>query len=304
MTYLMIAMSKLPFPVLHGISDVLAFLMYRVAGYRKKTVRENLERSFPEKSPAEIQKIEKQFYRNFCDILIETFKNYSITEKELVDRCRFMTPGVAEELWKAQVNVAGISSHLANWEILALSLSHEFKHQCYGVYKPLSDRKMNETVVVSRERFGIKMVPIKEVRETIDRPQAKPYLLGLLSDQAPHDYEKAFEVRFLNQKTFVVPGPGLLTIERNLVPIWGWMKRVGRSRFEWGVEVLKPAPDQINWSAEDEAQIARISRVHGITDAQSRYALSLIQLYSEKLEAQIKMAPQDWLWSHRRWKNR
>jgi KDO2-lipid IV(A) lauroyltransferase len=304
MKWLMLGMSKFPFPVLHVLSDGLCFLLYRVFRYRRKVVRENLNSAFPEKSHSEILEIEKKFYRNFSDILMETIKNFSITEKELRDRCHFMTPAVSKELWDRQVNVAGISSHLGNWEILALSLSLEFKHQCLGVYKPLSNPKMNKAVVESRERFGIKMVPIKKVREVIDQKWDRPYVLGLLSDQAPHDYSKAFEVQFLNRKTFVVPGPGIITLERGLTPIWGWMRRVGRSRFEWGVEVLDVDPSRFQWTEEDRAQIERIAKANGISLERSEQALALIKIYSEKLEAQIRMAPQDWLWSHRRWKSR
>jgi KDO2-lipid IV(A) lauroyltransferase len=297
-------LSKLPFPVLHRISDGLYFLLYRMVGYRKRVVRENLLRAFPEKPRSEILCIEKAFFRNFTDILIETIKGFSITEAEVRDRCRLMTPELARELWKEQVNVAGISSHLANWELLAQSLSLEFRHLCFGVYKPLSDARMNDAVVESRQRFGIRMIPMKAVRQAVTGAHDRPYLLGLLSDQAPHDYEKAFEVRFLGQKTYVVPGPGILTVEFGLTPVWGWMRRVGRSRFEWGVERLGFDVPEGGWSEDDRAQIDRISRVHGITTDKAEKAFALIRNYSLKLEAQIKMAPQDWLWSHRRWKSR
>lgn len=297
-------LSKLPFPVLHRLSDGACFLIYRMIGYRKKVVRENLERAFPEKSVQERASIEAAFFRNFTDILIETIKGFSITEAEVRDRCRLMTPELVRELWADQVNIAGISSHLANWELLAQSLSLEFKHLCFGVYKPLSDPRMNDAVVESRQRFGIRMIPMKAVRKAVTESHGRPYLLGLLSDQAPHDYEKAFEVQFLNQKTHVVPGPGILTVEFGLTPVWGWMKRVGRSRFEWGIERLSFDPPAGGWTQEDRAQIERISRMHGIPAEKAERALGLIRNYSSKLEAQIRMAPQDWLWSHRRWKSR
>jgi len=297
-------LSRLPFFVLHRISDLGYVLMYYGIGYRKKVVRENLARSFPEKSAQERLQIEKQFFRNFTDILIETIKTFTISEQELRSRIQFKTPEVARDLWEKQVNIAGISSHLANWELLAQSLSLDFKHLCFGVYKPLSNPKMNESVVRSRQRFGIRMVPMKAVRRAIRENHGRPYLLGLLSDQAPHDYERAFVVDFLNQKTHVVPGPGILTIQEGLTPIWGWMKRTGRSRFEWGVEVLGFDPPSGGFNASEQEQIQRIARVHKISEEEAARALALILSFSKKLEAQIKMAPQDWLWSHRRWKSR
>ncbi len=304
MKCLLTALSKLPFPVLHRISDSIAFFLYRVLKYRRKTVRENLLRAFPEMSEKQRLEIERDFYANFSDILIESIKNFSITEAELRSRCRFVNPEVAEELWNRRVNVAGISSHLANWEILALSLSLEFKHHCFGVYKPLANAEMDQWIKKSRTRFGIHMIPIKAVRQEIAGAPDKPWLLGLLSDQAPHDYEKAFRVTFLGQPTYVVPGPGLLTLEYGLVPIWGWMRRVGRSRFEWGVEILSEDPSGENWTDEDRAQIERLSRAHATPPKDIERALVLIRRYSERLEQKIREAPAEWLWSHRRWKSR
>ena len=304
MKWVMIILSKLPFFVLHRISDGLYYLIYYVLRYRRKVVRENLVRSFLEKSLSEIVSIEKKFYSNFCDIIVETIKNFSISKNEMRSRCHLVNPELIQKLFDQNLNLTGISSHLANWECLALSLALEFKHISYGVYKPLSDKKLNDTVVESRERFGIKMIPIKQVRHYLDLPHDRPIVIGLLSDQAPHDYSKAFEVHFLNQKTYVVPGPGILTVERGFTPIWGWMRRVGRTRFEWGIEVIEVDGAKMNWSHLDLEQIDRIANAHSITKVQSAQALAIIKEYSNRLEAQIRKAPEDWLWSHRRWKKR
>ena len=59
--------SLMPWFLLYGISDMLAFLTYYVFGYRKTVVLNNLAIAFPEKSEAERKKIAKQFYRNFSD---------------------------------------------------------------------------------------------------------------------------------------------------------------------------------------------------------------------------------------------
>ena len=61
--------SLLPFRVHYVISDILYFFIYRIAGYRKKVVRNNLSTSFPEKSDAELRHIEHGFYHWFCDYI-------------------------------------------------------------------------------------------------------------------------------------------------------------------------------------------------------------------------------------------
>ena len=57
-----------PFWLMYLKSDVAAFLMYSVFGYRKKVVQRNLERSFPQKDTKELKAIQKRFYRHLTDV--------------------------------------------------------------------------------------------------------------------------------------------------------------------------------------------------------------------------------------------
>ena len=47
--------SLLPFGVLYALSDVAYLLIYRLIGYRRVVVRNNLTTSFPEKNIDEIK---------------------------------------------------------------------------------------------------------------------------------------------------------------------------------------------------------------------------------------------------------
>ena len=49
--------SCIPWCILYALSDGLFCLLYYVAGYRRKIVRQNLTESFPEKSLPEIRQI-------------------------------------------------------------------------------------------------------------------------------------------------------------------------------------------------------------------------------------------------------
>lgn len=297
--------SMLPFPILHRLSDVSYFLVYVILGYRKKTVRENLRRSFPEKTEHEIIAIEKGFYRNFCDLMFETIKTSTIRKEEVLERCRLENPEFVEKLFQGGANVAGISSHMGNWEWMSLALSLSSRFKFLAVYKPLANSKLNKIVVGSRERFGAIFVPIKKLKVILDRSHDQPYLVGLLSDQAPHDYAKAFEFPFLNQSTYFVPGPGVLCVKRDLTPIYGWIRRVGRSRYEWKLEHLDEViPAYLELTQEERTQVDRFSKAHRLSQEETVRALVITRKFVRRLEEEIKMAPQDWLWSHRRWKSR
>jgi Kdo2-lipid IVA lauroyltransferase/acyltransferase len=297
--------SLLPFPVLHFISDVTYVLVYYGVGYRKKTVRENLIRSFPDKNISEIIKIEKKFFQYFCDLMFETFKTSSMSRQEILDRCRFENPEILDRLYADGKSLVGISSHMGNWEWVSLSVSVMSKHKFLAVYKPLSNQKLNNIVLKSREKFGAFFVPIKRLRSVLSESQDRPYFVGLLSDQAPHDYAKALELPFLNQRTYFVPGPGLLSVKTNLTPVYGWVRRIGRSRYAFRLEVFNdPIPSLKELNAEEQEQVKKFATSHGLEEGESIKAYVITQKLARGLEEQIKMAPQDWLWSHRRWKSR
>ena len=76
-------LSLLPFCILYFLSDGLYLLMYYCIKYRRDVVRDNLLKSFPEKSLDELIRIEKKFYHFFCDYFVETLKLTSISKKEM-----------------------------------------------------------------------------------------------------------------------------------------------------------------------------------------------------------------------------
>src|SRR5690554_807032 len=92
------SISILPFRVLYFLSDIVYFLLYKVIGYRVKTVRANLKLAFPELNDIERKEIEKNFYRHLCDLFLEMIKTITISEKELDKRFAFRSEEHTSEL--------------------------------------------------------------------------------------------------------------------------------------------------------------------------------------------------------------
>ena len=86
--------SLLPFRILYLLSDGLYLLAAHVVKYRHKVIWKNLSESFPEKNEMELRAIEKQFYRQFCDYIVETIKLMTISKAEF--RRRMVYTGIDE----------------------------------------------------------------------------------------------------------------------------------------------------------------------------------------------------------------
>ena len=52
-------------------------------------VRKNLKLVFPNKSIDELEKIEKDFYRHFADITIESIKAFGMSENQMRNRYKY-----------------------------------------------------------------------------------------------------------------------------------------------------------------------------------------------------------------------
>ncbi|MDE5968302.1 MAG: acetyltransferase, partial [Muribaculaceae bacterium] len=78
--------AMLPLCVLYRISDLAGFILYHIAKYRLKVVRQNLEMAFPEMPEKERRRIERKFYRHLCDIFIETAKLAHVSNSRMLRR--------------------------------------------------------------------------------------------------------------------------------------------------------------------------------------------------------------------------
>ena len=88
----------MPFWMLYGFSNFLYLLLYKIIGYRKEVVRRNLKAAFPNKTAKELKVIEQQFYSYLFDLLLESIKGFSLSEKELLRRQKLISPRVTQAM--------------------------------------------------------------------------------------------------------------------------------------------------------------------------------------------------------------
>src|SRR5678809_318100 len=112
---LLYLVSLLPLRVLYLFSDFAYFIIYYVAGYRKKVVLDNLSIAFPEKTESEKKQIAKEFYRNFTDNFIETIKLIS-AGKNFLRKHYICDTQLFEELYRQGKKCQVHLGHNFNWE--------------------------------------------------------------------------------------------------------------------------------------------------------------------------------------------
>lgn len=274
-----IPISLLPFRLLYIVSDGLFILFYRIVGYRKTVVVTNLKNSFPEKSEQEIKELTEQFYRHFCDLVLESLKVFTISEKEAKERMTFKNPEVINRHMDENKSVMLAGGHLNNWELFAVVVASVMKHKAVAIYKPLTSAYFDERMKATRGKFGLHMVSTKKVNEYFQAEASNLTATIFGIDQSPSNPSKCYWTTFLHQDTGVLFGCEKYAKEYNHAVVYGRINKEKRGYYNFEFLDVTSEPRQ---TASGE----------------------IMETITRLLEKDIIKAPQFWLWTHKRWKHK
>ncbi|OYT11091.1 MAG: hypothetical protein B6I18_05670 [Bacteroidetes bacterium 4572_112] len=268
--------SLLPHWIMYGISDFVYFIIYKVIGYRKKVVFENLKNSFPEKTDEEIHELQKKFFHHLVDVMLETVKEFTISKKSIKKRFKYTNPEVFQEHYDNGKSVMMMMGHYGNWEY-GVTTSLWVPQECWAVYGKIENPVMDKYLVRTRERFGFTLYPMEKTYDVMLNHTQGDKLYMFMADQSPHHAKIKHWIPFLNQETGVHIGAEKLSKMLDLAVVFIDIQRVKRGYYEITARTLFDNPKE---TAE-----------HEITNK-----------YFEVLEEVIRKKPENWLWSHKRWK--
>jgi KDO2-lipid IV(A) lauroyltransferase len=255
-------------------------LVYKVLGYRVKVVRQNLSRSFPEKTEQERRKTERLFYKWLCDYAVETIKLTSISHKQIRRRLKVVNAELVNDIIKDGQSCAAYLGHYCNWEwITSLPLWTPEEAQCGQIYHAMENGIVDQVLLHVRQRLGAISIPMAEtLRQLLKfKSENRPVVIGYIADQVPFWNNIHHWCQFLNQDTPVLTGTERLARKLNHAVLYMDLHRPKRGYYEVELKLITRTPQQMG--------------EYEITDA-----------YFQLLEQTIKREPQYWLWSHKRWK--
>ena len=125
--FLLKSLSRLPLGLLYVLTDCLYLLVYRLGGFRRGLSLDNLRRSFPQKSEAELEDFARQSYHNAFDMIAEVVKGAALPPEQIRRRMMIRNLEVLAPQLSANKPVVLLASHHCNWEWLLLAACHELK---------------------------------------------------------------------------------------------------------------------------------------------------------------------------------
>ena len=271
--------SALPFRILYLLSDFNYLLMYRIGRYRRKVVRENLKKSFPEKDKKERLQIERRFYRYLSDYMLEDLKMLHMSPEDLYKRMTYKNTEQYLELTEKYGGIIVMIPHYANYEwLIGMGSIMKPGDVPMQVYKPLKDKYLNELFQRIRSRFGGYNVPKHSTaREIIKlKREGKKMVVGLITDQWPSGNEK-YWTTFLGQETAFLNGAERIAKMMNFPVFYCDLTKPGRGYCVAEFKLMTEKPKE---TGEGE----------------------ITEMFADYLEQTIRREPAYWLWSHKRWK--
>ncbi|APG64189.1 lipid A biosynthesis acyltransferase [Tenacibaculum todarodis] len=272
--------SRLPMSILYLKSDVSFFILYYLIGYRKKVVTSNLKAAFPDKTEKEIKSISKKFFQHFTDLIFESIKSFSISEKEIKKRYQYTNTEIIDKLTKEGKNIALVGSHQANWE-WAFGLPLFVDISCLGAYTKIQNKYFEKVIYNSRIRFGYNGCPTglfnNQLQERFKTKQQSLYML--LSDQSPMPIKTRHWATFLNNFVPVHTGAETIAKKFNLAVVNINTTKIKRGYYTSDLQLITTSPNDFE-------------------------NYDLTEKYLKITEAHIAKQPEFYLWSHKRFKHK
>jgi len=167
--------------------------------------------------------------------------------------------------------------HNFNWELGCLAVADRIHQVFLGVYMPIKNKIFDRLFIKLRSKTGASLLPATDMRNAILPYRSTTYLLALMADQNPGEPSRAFWLHFFNKPAPFHKGPESGARLGNFPVLFCQLIKEKRGYY-------------------------RIVFEMGAEDPRSMLLGGLTKKYVDYLERILREQPENWLWSHRRWK--
>ena len=191
---------------------------------------------------------------------------------------QYLNQDIFHEAKSENKNVILLAGHIFNWEWFNAFATVVPQEKSFPVYRKVQSSFWEQKVKEIRNRFGNHALEAKEViRHIFKNANDGNSVYMFVADQTPHVSEVTYGLNFLHQKTPAFVGYDKLSTRMDLAFVYCEMKKVKRGYY------------QINYY-----------RIY--PDGEKFVEYEVVKKFHKLLENTINKRPDNYLWSHRRWK--
>lgn len=271
----------MPLPAALWLGRRLGDLLYAAVPRRRRIALANLTRAYPELPIGERRRLARRASQHLGMTLTELPRLLAAPLDATLARIRLEGADHLRAAMTAHGRALMLTAHLGNWEILCAT------HRLTGyglsvVVRPLDAPWLDAVADRLRRRTGVEVIDKRGALRAVLEALRRGRMVGILMDQNAARREGVF-VDFFGHPASTSRSIAVLAVRTGapILPIFAYRNAEGGHRV-----VIRPAlpPPRSN---DPEAAIVEVTA-----------------RCTAEIERAIREAPEQWLWSHDRWRTR
>ena len=273
-SFLLVLFRILGFKIASNISSKI-FTYIGPLFRSKNLIKENIIKAYPKIENKDLKKIINGMWGNYGRILSEYVFMKNFRNSKLSDNIIIKGQEILDKIKSENKPVIFISGHFNNFELMAMHIEKSGL-EVAAIYRPLNNKFLNFFMEKIRKKFICKHQIKKGISGTkkILNHFKNGTSIALMIDQR---LSQGIKTNFFNPEalTTTIPAQFVKKFNCKIVPIY--IERI--NKFNFALKVYEP----ISYSKDET--------IHNITSDLNKI-----------LEKMILKNPEQWIWSHNRWK--
>jgi len=241
----------------------------------KKIIFANIKRAYPNVQKEEMKNLTSSMWNNYGRVFAEYMFIKDFRSGKFDDLFEIEGQKILENIKQQNQQVIFISGHFGNFELMALHIEKSGINLA-TIYRPLNNFLLNPVIEKIRKQYICKYQIKKGIggMKKLISLKKKNFSTALMIDQR---VTEGIKVDFFKQKAFTTTIPAQL-IKKFVLPVIPVnIERIGEVKFK--ITIMEPL--KFSSDKTDEYITSELNKV---------------------LEKMILKKPEQWIWSHKRWK--
>ncbi len=241
----------------------------------KQLIISNIKRAIPTIEEVNLNRITKLMWNNYGRVFAEYIFIKDFRKGRLSDNIKVNGKNILDKIISSNQKVVFVSGHLSNFELMAMYLEKS-GIKLSAIYRPLNNIFLNQIMETIRKKYICRMQVKKGIGglKKLINLNKKNYSTALMIDQR---VSEGILSNFFNQKALTTTIPAQLVKKYDIPVIPIYIERSKDINFE--ITINEPI------------YFSKDTTIQDITDRLNKI-----------LEKMIIKKPEQWIWSHNRWK--
>jgi Kdo2-lipid IVA lauroyltransferase/acyltransferase len=266
----------------HRLGRWMGRALFFISPHYRRIALSNLRLAYGEALTVEERRgIALSSFENMGLTLMEALHSPGLDSRELAERIEFDGLDNLRRALAKNRGVLALTAHFGNWEMMSAGMGLT-GFTSNAIVRPLDLKSLDDLLTRVRTRTGARLIPKDRAMRRILKALQRNEVVGILMDQSVILREGVF-VDFFGHRACSDKGLATIALRTGaaVVPMFGLRLRAGRHKI-----VIKP-----------ELELIR-------TGDKTRDIEDNTALFTRTIEDMVRSHPDQWLWMHRRWKQR